>query len=153
MKWRCKSVRRQMFRSILRISKQRKAAMGKRWPRKSKVGNQWAALDKWSHYGQTFKPVSMTSSSRKVCPRAVLIFLSTALFAVVVQSLCCVPLSVTLWTEAHQASLSFTIFSSAFNLSHHQGLFQWVSSFHQVAKVLELQLWHISPFNEYSTLV
>ena len=38
-----------MFRSILRISKQRKAAMGKRWPRKSKVGNQWAALDKWSH--------------------------------------------------------------------------------------------------------
>ena len=27
----------------------------------------------------------------------------------------------------------------AFNLSHHQGLFQWVSSLHQVAKVLELQ--------------
>ena len=27
----------------------------------------------------------------------------------------------------------------AFNLSHHQGLFQWVSSSHQVAKVLELQ--------------
>ena len=28
----------------------------------------------------------------------------------------------------------------AFNLSQHQGLFQWVSSSHQVAKVLELQL-------------
>ena len=27
----------------------------------------------------------------------------------------------------------------AFNLSRHQGLFQWVSSSHQVAKVLELQ--------------
>ena len=28
----------------------------------------------------------------------------------------------------------------AFNLSHHWGLFQWVGSSHQVAKVLELQL-------------
>jgi len=27
----------------------------------------------------------------------------------------------------------------AFNLSQHQGLFQWVSSSHQVAKILELQ--------------
>ena len=68
MKWRCKSVRRQMFRSIMRISKRKKTAVGKRWPRKSKVGNQWAALDKWSHYGQTFKPVSMTSSPEKVWP-------------------------------------------------------------------------------------
>ena len=32
----------------------------------------------------------------------------------------------------------------AFNLSQHQGLFQWVSSSHQVAKLLELQLWHQS---------
>ena len=32
--------------------------------------------------------------------------------------------------------------SPAFNLSQHQGLFQWVSSLHQVAKVLELQLHH-----------
>ena len=31
-----------------------------------------------------------------------------------------------------------------FNLSQHQGLFQWVSSLHQVAKVLELQLQHQS---------
>ena len=32
----------------------------------------------------------------------------------------------------------------AFNLSQHQGLFQGVSSIHQVAKVLELQLQHQS---------
>ena len=32
----------------------------------------------------------------------------------------------------------------AFNRSQHQGLFQWVSSSHQVAKVLELKLQHQS---------
>ena len=32
----------------------------------------------------------------------------------------------------------------AFHLSQHQGLFQWVSSSHQVAKVLEFQLQHQS---------
>ena len=32
----------------------------------------------------------------------------------------------------------------AFNLSQHQGLFRWVSSSHQVAKVLEFQLRHQS---------
>ena len=62
---------------------------------------------------------------------------------------------------ACQASLSFTIFQSllkltqpscsllspsppAFSLSQHQGLFQWVGSSNQVAKVLELQLQHQS---------
>ena len=34
--------------------------------------------------------------------------------------------------------------SPALNLSQHQGLFQWVSYSHQVAKVLELQLQHQS---------
>ena len=34
--------------------------------------------------------------------------------------------------------------SLAFNLSQHQGLFQWVSSSHQVAKLLELKLQHHS---------
>ena len=34
--------------------------------------------------------------------------------------------------------------SPAFNLSQDQGLFQWVSSLHQVAKVLEFQLQHQS---------
>ena len=48
----------------------------------------------------------------------------------------------------------------AFNLSQHQGLFQWVSSSHQVAKVLELQLqlnihWKDCEYsiNEYSELI
>ena len=54
-------------------------------------------------------------------------------------------------THVHQVSdaiqsshpLSFP-FPPTFNLSQHQGLFQWVSSSHQVAKVLELQLQHQS---------
>ena len=40
----------------------------------------------------------------------------------------------------------------AFSLFQHQGLFQWVSSWHQVAKVLELQL-SISLSNEHSGLI
>ena len=40
----------------------------------------------------------------------------------------------------------------ALNLSHHQGLFQWVSSLHQVAKILEFQLQHQS-FNEHPGLI
>ena len=35
-------------------------------------------------------------------------------------------------------------FCPTFNLSQHQGLFQWVTSSHQVAKVLEFQLQHHS---------
>ena len=43
--------------------------------------------------------------------------------------------------DAIQLSHCLSIPSSpAFNLSEHQGLFQWVGSLHQVAKVLELQL-------------
>ena len=79
-----------------------------------------------------------------------------------VQSLNCVRLFAIPWTSARQASLSITnswsllklmsselvmpsnhlILSSpspVFNLSQHQGLFNWVSSLHQVTKVLELQ--------------
>ena len=73
------------------------------------------------------------------------------------------------WTAACQTSLSSTISQSllkftsiglvmlsnppyllllsspfAFNLSWHQGLFQWVGSLHQVARVLMLQLCHQS---------
>ena len=85
-----------------------------------------------------------------------------------VQSLSRVQLIATPWTVAHQASLSInnsgtcsnscpssqwchpTISSSvvpsppAFNLFQHQGLFKWVSSLHQVAKLLEFQLQHQS---------
>ena len=39
-----------------------------------------------------------------------------------------------------------------FNLSQHQDLFQWVSSLHQMAKVLEFQLQHQS-LNEHSELI
>ena len=94
--------------------------------------------------------------------------LSTVELFVVVQLLSHVWLFVTPWTAACQAScpllfpgvcsnscpLSWlchlTISSSlapypfAFNLSHHQGLFRWVGSSHQVAKVLELLLHHQS---------
>ena len=38
------------------------------------------------------------------------------------------------------------------NLSHHQGLFKWVSSPHQVTKILEFQLQHQS-FNEHPGLI
>ena len=40
----------------------------------------------------------------------------------------------------------------SFNLSQHQGLFKWVSSPHQVAKVLEFQLQH-QAFQWYSGLM
>ena len=86
-----------------------------------------------------------------------------------VQSLSHVQLFATPWTAAHEASLSITnsqsllklmsitlvmasnhlvLFSfisslspspPSFNLSQHLGIFQWVSSLHQVAKVLEFQ--------------
>ena len=86
-----------------------------------------------------------------------------------IQLLSCVWLFVTLWTTARQASLSITNSRSppkpdvsqvgdaiqpshpllspsppALNLSQHQGLFKWVSSSHEVAKVLESQLQHLS---------
>ena len=55
------------------------------------------------------------------------------------------------WTHVHQVSdaiqpshpLSYPS-PPALNLSQHQGLFKWVSSSHQVAKGLELQLQHQS---------
>ena len=53
--------------------------------------------------------------------------------------------------DAIQPSHPLSSPSPAFNLSHHQGLFQWVSSSHQVAKVLSLNF-SISPSNEYSGL-
>ena len=48
-------------------------------------------------------------------------------------------------SDAIQPSYSLSSPSPpTFNLSQHQGFFQWVSSSHQVAKVLELQLQHQS---------
>ena len=57
------------------------------------------------------------------------------------------------FTQTHVHWVSDTIqsshplsapFSPAFNLSQHQGLFKWVSSSNQVAKVLEFQFQHQS---------
>ena len=47
-------------------------------------------------------------------------------------------------SDAIQPSHSLSSPSLAFNLSQHQGLYDWVSSSHQVAEVLELQLQHLS---------
>ena len=62
-------------------------------------------------------------------------------------------------THVHQISdpfqISHPLLSSslpASNLYQHQGLFQWVSSSHQVAKVLEFRF-SISTSNEYSELI
>ena len=56
--------------------------------------------------------------------------------------------------EAIQPSHPPLLYSSlpAFNLAQHWGLFQWVSSLHQVAKVRGFSF-SISPSNEYSELI
>ena len=98
----------------------------------------------------------------------VFIWISSLLktYFIAVQLLSRVQLPVSPWTTVHKASLCFIIsykllrFMSidsvmlsnyfiifcppALKLSQHQGLFQRVSSFHQVAKVLELELQHQS---------
>ena len=87
-----------------------------------------------------------------------------------VQLLSCVQLFATPWTAARQASLCITnsrsppkpmsiesvmpsnhlilcrplLLLPSLSLSQHQGLFKWVSSLHQVARVLEFQLQHQS---------
>ena len=47
-------------------------------------------------------------------------------------------------SDATQPSHPSSSPSPAFNLSQHQSLFQWVSSLHQVAKILEFKLQHKS---------
>ena len=62
-------------------------------------------------------------------------------------------------THVHWVSDAIQLFgplsspSPAFSFSQHQGLFQWVSSSHQGAKILELRPQHISPSTEYSGLI
>ena len=61
-------------------------------------------------------------------------------------------------TRAHRVSDAIQTFhplsspSPALSLSQHQGLFQWVDSSRQMAKVLEFQLQHQS-FNGFSGLI
>ena len=52
-------------------------------------------------------------------------------------------------THAHRVgwchpAISSSVVPFSFNPSQHQGLFQWVNSLHEVAKVLEFQLQHQS---------
>ena len=54
--------------------------------------------------------------------------------------------------DAVQPSHPVSPHSPALSLSQYQGLFQWVSSLHQVTKVLELQLQHSSS-SKYSGLI
>ena len=94
----------------------------------------------------------------------------------VVQLLSRIWLFATLWTAAHQASLSLTVSQNllrlmsiesvipskhlilspssppALNLSQHQGLFQWVGCLHQVVKYWIFSF-SISPSDEYSELI
>jgi len=91
-----------------------------------------------------------------------------------VQSLSCVRLFATPWTAARQASLSITNsqsspklmsiqsvmpsshlsfpFPPALNPSQHQGLFQWVNSFHEMAKNWSLSF-STSPSKEHPGLI
>ena len=94
---------------------------------------------------------------------------TTSIFLSSVQSLSRVRLFATPWIAACQASQSITNSWSSLrfvyinsvmpsshqnplsspsppapNPSQHQSLFQWVNSLHEVAKVLEFQLWHQS---------
>ena len=131
----------------------------KQWTRVYKVGN-WA-LD---------PQVSPSLYARQVPLSGELPGLGFLLPQPRLEGWCCsvVSDSATPWTAARQASLSITISWSllklmsiesvmpsnhlilchpdppAFDLSQHQGLFQGVSSSHQVVKVLELQLGHPS---------
>ena len=122
-----------------------------------------------SYWGES--PQSSWGSSTKggLFPEVQVLAPQAFLQASVVQSLSPVWLFVTPWTAAHQASRSFTTLPElaqihvhrvsdtvqpshpqsppsppALNLSQHQGLFQEVSSSHQVAKWLEIQLQHQS---------
>ena len=107
-------------------------------------------------------PIAVNAASKQDDPPHVASFMPIT----VVQSLSRVWLFLTTWTAVYQASLSFTISQSLLKfmsiksvmLHNHLSLcrpllflpsvfpsislFQWVSSSHQVAKVLEFQLQH-----------
>ena len=124
----------------------------------------------WSYYFYQVRESQVLSWLLQRLPEKVnktlVLWFSLLVFIIVVQPLSC--LFVTLWTAVHQASQSSTVSQSllrfisielmmpssisssaalfffAFNHFQDQGLFQWVGSFHQMAKVLELWLQHQS---------
>ena len=122
----------------------------------------------------TFQPSSSSSSLIIICLVFKCIFHRKSMYVISsVQSLSHVQLFMTPWTAARQASLfiinswswlKLMFIESVMPSNHlilcrplllmpsvflqHQGLFKWVSSSHQVAKVLEFQF-NISPSNEH----
>ena len=130
--------------------------------RKTKMNNYVALTSLVMTRKHTFKISVLFYLLRFILPE----YLSKCPF--VAYSLSPVWLFATPWTAVRQASLSLTIWEfaqihvhwvsdaiqpshpllppspPALNLSQHQGLFQWGSYLYQVAKVLELQLQHLS---------
>ena len=131
----------------------------------------WIPMFNWE--ANSYLLFSFFWGQSKLLNLGCLLFLATDIFIFPqlssFQLLSRVRLFVTPWTAARQASLSIINSKSllklmyiesvmpsnhlilcrplsppSFNLSQHQGLFQWVSSSRQVAKVLELQLQHQS---------
>ena len=123
----------------------------------------------WGYWSEWFPNRLNTGPPREESGLYIFISLLLNIAAAIVQSLSRVRLFVTPRTAARETSLSFTISRNLNKLvsiesmmpSNHlilcrpllllpsifpsiQGLFKWVSSLHQVAKVLELQLQHPS---------
>ena len=135
-----------------------------RWRGRWEGGSGWGIhVNPWQiHFNVWQNPLQYKKKYVKVC------FMAQNEVLFVVQSLCHNQLFETPWTAAYQASLSFSISRSLLKLmsiesmilSNHLLLFcplllplvfpsirvftKWVSSSHQVAKVLELQLQHQS---------
>ena len=103
----------------------------------------------------TLKEIKLYNLLAGSCPKELSAMMEVTWSVVIVQSLSCAWLFETPWTTARQVSLPFTIFQSllrfmsiesvmlrnhlshplpsshfAFNLSQHQGLFQWDDSLH-----------------------
>ena len=111
---------------------------------KSKIVTRWLVL--LTLYKLNMKIINMYISSVQSCP-TLYDLTDCSIPGFPVHS----PLLELAQTHVHQVSdpihpshLLSSPCSPAFNLSQHQGLFQWVSSLHQVVKVLELQLQHQS---------
>ena len=104
------------------------------------------------HFLKTFSLSVQLSSIVQSCPTLCdTMDYSTASFPVHYKLLELAQIQVLWVSDAIQPS--HPLFSPSpplFNLSQHQGLFQWVSYLHQVANVLELQLQH-QPFQIFRT--
>ena len=137
----------------------------KKYDRRNKNVNRWIARQSWENLPES-RTQKTLSSPQILKQRERIKKLETASVTSVTQ-LCltpCNPMDYSMpgfpvhhqlpeLTQVHVHQVSDAIRPShplssasppAFNLSQHQGLFQWGSSSHQVAKVLEFQLQHQS---------